>query len=142
MCGVFSRVAAHCTDPDGLGGGYSCPHGENADLTLCDGVPVYQRQDHFAPNRGPVLYRARQRYSQSARWVVGTSDRLYDCAPSYSYAGMASRDHDQQEDTWSDPSGRPPSYYYPPDAATYGWSDPDGYQGLHIVAGDGGGGGR
>ena len=45
-CGVFGRVAAHCTDPSGYG---SCPGGADArpgwtDATLCDGAPVYQRR--------------------------------------------------------------------------------------------------
>ena len=56
-CGVFSRVPARCT---GSGSDYArCPGGAsahgNADPTLCDGAPVYQKGG--AGGGGPVLLR-------------------------------------------------------------------------------------
>ena len=57
-------------------------------------------------------------------WDVGRSSALADCG-GYYHVYYASRDSNSQ-----------PS---PPDSAIYGWSDPGGYNGVHIVAGDGGG---
>ena len=124
-CGVFGRVAAHCTDPSGHG---YCPGGAHArpgwtDATLCDGAPVYQRRGGGAD--GAVLFRYRWSDGQTA-WLVGPSDRLADCFNGLSYYFMSG----------SIPG--PPSYA--PDVAGYGWSDPGGYNGVHIVAGGGGGG--
>lgn len=128
-CGVFRRVAAHCTSGD------YCPGGQYArprwtDATLCDGAPVYQRQGGAAD--GAVLFRMMYIDAGATVWFVGPSDKLGDC---YSTNVVYS----SNEGPLSGP--------YPPDSVIYGWSDPGGYdtggQGtIHIVAGDGGGGGR
>jgi len=131
-CGVFHRVAAHCA------GGDYCPGGAGArpgwsDATLCDGAPAYQ-----LAGGGAVLYRVMYSGGRT-EWVVGPSDRLGDCTPSgYSHASAQ----------LSGISGsNPQPSALPPDAAGYGWSEPGGYDdsygegAVHIVAGDGGGGG-
>ena len=131
-CGVFRRVAAHCTDTTQ---GY-CPGGVHAqpdytDPTMCDGVPVYQREGGLD---APVLYRIGS--SGFTYWIVGPSDRLGDCSDKGGYytskvlIGLPSPDESA------------------PDAVAYGWSDPGGYETagsgvqwpIHIVLGDGGGG--
>ena len=136
-CGVFGRVAAHCTDPMGWG---RCPGGDYArpgwtDATLCDGAPVYQRRGGGAD--GAVLFRWRWSDGSTA-WLVGPSTTLADCYGGYGYNG-------NYYYFWSGSIPGPPSYA--PDAAGYGWSDPGGYDSqngegpVHIVAGGGGGGG-
>ena len=142
-CGLFRRVNAHCTDPDGHG---HCPGGEFArpgwtDATLCAGAPVYQREGGVAevPDGATDAYVL---YQWATRWVVGPSEALQDCNGYYGYFY---------------PSRTPVSNSQPlsPDAAIYGWSDPSGYScslasdcdevyepgPIHIVAGEDGGGG-
>ena len=124
-------MAAHCTDPGGRG---SCPGGDYArpgwtDATLCDGAPVYQRRGGGAVD-GAVLYRRRVSDDGSTYWLVGPSERLADCYGRYAYGDSY---------YWSGSNPGPSSYA--PDAPGYGWSDPGGYKGVHIVAGGGGGGG-
>jgi len=79
-CGVFSRVPARCTDSgyDRCPGGASA-HG-NADPTLCDGAPVYQKGG--AGGGGPVLLRIWDG-SSGTRWrVVSNADyALARCDP-------------------------------------------------------------
>ena len=131
-CGVFHRVAAHCA------GGDFCPGGRYArpgwsDATLCDGAPAYQ-----LVGGGAVLFRVMYSGS-STRWWVGDSSALGTCYVSNWYYASA------RLSAISGSNPQPPSW--PPDAAGYGWSEPGGYnshdnQGaVHIVAGDGGGGG-
>ena len=71
MCGVFTRVEAHCA----AGSGARCPGGAsaagNADPTLCDGAPVYQNGD------GQVLLR--QSEGGGTRWYVSPANSLADC---------------------------------------------------------------
>ena len=118
-CGVFHRVAAHCA------GGGSC----GSDAALCDGAPAFQRA-----GGGAVLYRWTG--GGYTNWFVGPSERLGDCnLDDYIYSSRGISGSNSQ-----------PSLL-PPDAAGYGWSDPGGYDNggnegtIHIVAGDGGGGG-
>eukprot|EP01043_Picozoa_sp_COSAG02_P033912 COSAG02_NODE_2341_length_9104_cov_2.666185_4_plen_347_part_00 len=127
-CGVFRRVAAHCA------GGRYCPGGASArpgwsDATLCDGAPAYQ-----LAGGGAVLYRYMDS-DGSTRWVVGASSALGDCSSNYYNSDYLS--------AVSGSNPQPPSW--PPDVAGYGWSDPGGFSSghgvVHIVAGDGGGGG-
>lgn len=66
-CGEYVLVPAHCTSGD------QCPDGSaangNADPSMCDGAPVYQRA---GATDGPVLYRFH--YSDGGtRWWVGES---------------------------------------------------------------------
>ena len=77
-CGVFSRVPARCT---GSGSDYAvCPGGElahgNADPTLCDGAPVYQKGG--AGGGGPVLLRYWDG-SGTQWWVSDADDALARC---------------------------------------------------------------
>jgi hypothetical protein len=80
-CGTFRRVAARCTsDPDGYSpclnggtGGYMERTG-NTDLSLCDGVPAYQK----GGSDGPVLYRW-ERGDGRTWWSVGASSKLETC---------------------------------------------------------------
>ena len=131
LCGVFRRVAAHCTD-QAFG---RCPGGISArvgwtDATLCDGAPVYQREGGAVG--GAVLFQQMAGFG-SSYWWVEESSALGNCLA-------------QQQLYSSSNSGRVSPM--PPDAAIYGWSDPGGYDSgrghdnIHIVAGDGGGGGR
>eukprot|EP01043_Picozoa_sp_COSAG02_P077837 COSAG02_NODE_17240_length_1018_cov_3.043526_1_plen_184_part_00 len=141
-CGVFHRVAAHCA----VAGGSHCPGGDYArpgwsDATLCDGAPAYQLAGGDA-----VLYRYMLGDNRgSNQWSVADSSRLADCGGStYMY-----RTYYYHSATLSGISGsNPQPSALPPDAAGYGWSEPGGYddgdngQGaVHIVAGDGSGGG-
>lgn len=128
FCGVFRRVDAHCVDH---ARGH-CPSGRHArpgwtDATLCDAAPVYQRG---ADSYGPVLFRYWDSSDGSSVWGVGNSDVLADCDTVGHNFEYYSR--------YSDPSSGLP--FSSPDAAIYGWGDHSGYGGLHIVAGDGGGG--
>ena len=129
-CGVFHRVAAHCA------GGDRCPGGRNArpgwsDATLCDGAPVFQRA-----GGGAMLYRYMWS-TDMTQWFVADSVALGNCNPDRDY-------YSSRAISGSNPQ---PSLL-PPDAVGYGWSDPGGYDDdhrhgtIHIVAGDGGGGGR
>ena len=125
-CGVFHRVAAHCA------GGDFCPGGRYArpgwsDATLCDGAPAYQ-----LAGGGAVLFRYMDSGGRT-QWLVGPSSALGNCYPNSIYYTSA----------WlSGISGsNPQPSALPPDAAGYGWSEPGGYYSVHIVAGDGGGGG-
>ncbi len=139
-CGVFHRVAAHCT------GGYYCAGGMYTgrawrDATLCDDAPVYQ-----LAKGGSVLYRYTMR--GETQWYVGPPFVLGSCYGSTFGGSIGSYMSGSiwgggDDDPWSIPS-------LPPDAVGYGWSDPGGYAcktceesgAIHIVAGDGGGGGR
>lgn len=74
-CGVFQRVAAHCTTGSG-----SCPGGRfangNNDPTLCDSVPVYQRQG--SEGAAVILYRFFN--GEDTVWYVGASHALTFCS--------------------------------------------------------------
>lgn len=120
-CGVFRRVAAHCAGGDNCPGGASARPGWS-DATLCDGAPVYQLAGGGAAG-GAVLFRFMFSGGRT-QWFVGPSSHLGDCAGGNNYYVS-----DRLSAIW------------PPDAAGYGWSDPGGYGSVHIVVGDGGGGG-
>ena len=91
-CGVFQRVAAHCTSGSG-----SCPGGRyangNTDPTLCDGAPVYQRQrdpDAAAADETPMAILYRFFNGDDTVWYVGSSDTLAYCsAANYLESGSA-----------------------------------------------------
>ena len=130
-CGVFRRVAAHCTRTDigALCPGSAGTRPSYTDPTTCDGVPVYQREGAAG---GAVLYRF---WSSGGyyEWQVGSSDALRDCTVGYYYRSRPYPTEDRN----------PPPADSAPDAAVYEWSDPRGYDSsdgagfIHIVAGDG-----
>ena len=138
-CGVFHRVAAHCAGGDYCPGGASARPGWS-DATLCDGAPAYQR----GGAGGAVLFRRNIRGEEirgdPTAWIVGPSDCLGDCNPFLNFY-LSDIAGDIGPDEIPQPSA------LPPDAAGYGWSEPRGYYYaedigvVHIVAGDGGGGG-
>lgn len=107
-CGVFERVAAHCTSGSG-----SCPGGRyangNTDPTLCDGAPVYQRQGDDNNGGATILYRFFN--GEDTVWYVGSSNALTYCSAA-NYLESASA-----------PGGAPTASGY---SAGAGWYDDDG----------------
>ena len=75
LCGVFTRVEAHCA----TGSGARCPGGAsaagNADPTLCDGAPVYQQTSGWVLR---VLLRLSEQ-GGGTRWYVSQPPSLDDC---------------------------------------------------------------
>jgi hypothetical protein len=118
ICGVFTRVEAHCA----AGSGARCPGGTSAagsaDPTLCDGAPVYQNAHSM------VLHRVSE--GGSTRWYVSESGALADCE---FHGGIYS-------------GTRPRTDLIPgrlgPTAPVYGqWSTPHYHESISVVAGGG-----
>jgi len=129
-CGVFSRVPARCT---GSGSDYAvCPGGElahgNADPTLCDGAPVYQKGG--AGGGGPVLLRSWAGGGGGTRWYVASDadDALARCE----YYGNVYRESDSNPQ----PLGSAPTA---PAYSAGGWSErsPNGNRPIRVTAGGG-----
>ncbi len=138
-CGVFSRVPARCT---GSGSGYDrCPGGAsahgNADPTLCDGAPVYQKGG--AGGGGPVLLRW-YHPGQGTRWyVTPDADALTHCY----YHGIP--DNEISSFIWTfylESDSNPQPLGSAPTAPAYsagGWSEysPNGNRPIRVTAGGG-----
>jgi len=128
-CGVFSRVPARCTDS----GNARCPGGAsahgNADPTLCDGAPVYQKGG--AGGGGPVLLRYWDGSSGTRWWVADDADyALARC----SYSGYYLRSDSNPQPLGSAPTA--PAY------SAGGWSEQlqhnsNGNRPIRVTAGGG-----
>ena len=143
-CGVFRRVAAHCTDTSSspYGNIGRCPGGQyangNSDDTKCDGAPVYQRvgEGGGVDGSGPVLFRYYNGVGGTA-WRVAPSGQLAECnggAFPYLFSGSI-----------PGPSGGAPTD--PGYSAGDGWGDYDANPTAYPISvsaggGDAGGGGH
>eukprot|EP01044_Picomonas_judraskeda_P007142 COSAG03_NODE_751_length_5994_cov_17.493130_6_plen_153_part_00 len=116
---------------------------ETAGLNLRDGAVFFRDRDHGAEVE-PVVF-------MQLTVPTGTQFSGQLSAQGRAFVGEDWESRSLQFST--SPSPPPPNPFgqpslLPPDAAGYGWSDPGGYAGrydhgtIHIVAGDGGGGGR
>ena len=136
LCGVYTRVPAHCITDLQHGGSQVCPGGPfdgvipNIDPTLCGGAPVYQK----GGVDGPVLLLTGQSPA-TMQWYVGGPESLAMCMPRWACSGavcMRAAPHSNSARTDNSNPG-----YAPPTAYSRWWADswPDNH--IQVVAGGG-----